>query len=133
MFYTNTRSLSRSAKYAGLQNDLCGRPDEAGEARHDVEGVDARAELDVRFQARRAVRPRVQPRQRVGIRPREQLGRDGRVRSGRVVETGDDPSGAVGIVEGERALETGAEDRDVVVDRGGDRREVEQRPEKHRL
>src|SRR5829696_9524976 len=110
MFYTNTRSLSRSAKYARLQNDLCGGPDEAGEARHDVEGVDACAELDVCFQAGRTVRPRVQPRQCIGIREREQLGRNGRVGSGPVVDAGDDPSGAVGIVEGEGALETGAED-----------------------
>src|SRR3954447_21106323 len=101
MFYTNTRSLSS----AGLQHDFGGAPDEAREARHDGQSVDARAELDVRFQPRRPVRPRVQTLPCVRVRPREQLGRYGRVRSGRVVETGDDPSGAVGIVEGEGALE----------------------------
>src|SRR5215212_10976374 len=129
MFYTNTCSLSST----GLRHDLGRRPDQAREPRDDVEGIDTGAELDVRFEPRRAVRPRVQSLERVRERAREQLGRNGRVRSGRVVQAGDDPSGAVGIVEGEGALEPGAEDRNVVGDGGGDGCEIEQRTEEHRL
>ena len=68
---------------------------------------------------------------RIAERARDQLGRDRGV-GALGVEQRDDPAGAVGVVERERALEPGAEDRRVHVELAcalRDRAQVEERAE----
>src|SRR5205085_10644430 len=79
-----------------LRDDLRGRAGHLREARHGLEQVLLRAELDVGLEARRAVRAGVEARERGGERAREQLGRDRRV-GALAVETLDDSPGAIRV------------------------------------
>ena len=74
-----------------------------------AERVLLRAEHDVLLEPGRPVRARVQPCERRGEGARKRRRRNGGVRA-LVVEQLDDPAGAIGVVDGERALEPGADD-----------------------
>src|SRR5438067_6159796 len=65
------------APTAILRDDLRGRADHLREARHRLEQVLLRAELDVGLETGRAVRAGVEARERGGERAREQFRRDG--------------------------------------------------------
>ena len=96
-------------------DDLRGRAGHPREPRHDRQDALARAEQDVLLEAGRAVRAREQRLVRVRERAGDQLGRDRGV-GALGAEQRDDPARAVGVVERERALEPGAEDRRVDVE-----------------
>ena len=86
----------------------------ACETRDDRDVIHLCAVSDVVLEPGRPVGARVQPGERVGPGSGERRGRDrgvGRLAAERV----DDPAGAVRVVERERALEAGADDRDVAV------------------
>src|SRR5262249_50360185 len=120
---------------AGLRasrDDLGRAADHPREARHRLEEILLRAELDVRLETRRPVRARVQPGDRRRKRGREQLRCSGGVRT-LAVEALYEAARAIGIVEGEGPHEASAVNNDVVVARstrrGAHRIEVEQRAE----
>ena len=92
--------------------DLGGRPDRAGEARHDVEEVLARAKRDVVLEPGRAVGTRVQAGGGIGEGRCHELRGERRVRR-LAAEEPDDPPCAVRVVQSERSLEPRADDRDV--------------------
>ena len=111
------------------------------EARHDVEHALAGAVRDVGLELRPVVdqvaaaargAKRLLGRRVRRCQPNRRLGRVAAV----VAEPAGDPAGDVAVVERERALDAGAEDRDVVAvgtRRLGDRVEVEERGDQHAL
>ena len=105
--------VPRAASRCRLGDDLGRRAPHAREARHRREDALAGAEGDVLLEPRRAVGSRVQPCERVRVGGGDHRRRHRGVRP-LAVEELHEPARAVGVVERERALVPGAEDRDVL-------------------